>query len=88
MCLIFRNAFEGYASTTGSLVPLTEAAKIISLHPSEEEIELYSLGRVDPEVQERIETHLLLCDKCCNLLTSLDDFHAVMKTALQRSSRQ
>ncbi len=54
-------------------------------HPTEEEIERYALGKVEPAEQKPIETHLLTCQKCCEILEFLDDFQAALRAAAQRS---
>ena len=66
---------------------MTNNSTEIPPHPSEDEIELYSLGKLGPLDQERIETHLLNCNACCDVLSFLDDFRANLRIAAQRSNQ-
>ena len=62
-------------------------ANSMNPHPSEDEIELYSLGKLGLVDLERIETHLLICNSCCDVLSFLDDFRANLRIAAQRSDQ-
>ena len=53
-------------------------------HPAEDEIEMYSLGRLGLADEERIEIHLLTCTSCGDKLKFLDDFRATLRVAAQR----
>ena len=57
----------------------------LQAHPSEDDLEMYSLGRFGLADEERIETHLLTCHACCDKLNFLDDFRASLKAVVQRS---
>ena len=56
-------------------------------HPAEDEIELYSLGRLGLADEERIEIHLLTCNICGDKLKFLDDFKAILRVAAERSNQ-
>jgi hypothetical protein len=52
-------------------------------HPSKDELERYSLGRVTPVDRAHVEEHLLICESCRSRLTELDAFTAAMRSASQ-----
>lgn len=57
----------------------------ISRHPSEDQLELYALGRLaEPEIEE-IEIHLLICETCQDALTGTDHYVAAMRGALSEN---
>jgi len=51
-------------------------------HPSEEELELYSLGRLEEGQSTPIEEHLLVCESCRRQVEEFDEFAAAMRAAL------
>jgi len=46
----------------------------IKSHPTEETIELYSLGRLAEELVPSLEEHLLVCERCQEALREEDSF--------------
>ncbi len=52
-------------------------------HLSDEEIELYSLGRLTEPAISRLETHLLVCEHCRNRLEEEDAYIRAMRSALR-----
>ena len=42
-------------------------------HPSSEQLQAFSLGRLDPESQTAIEHHVAHCDTCCEVLRTVPD---------------
>jgi hypothetical protein len=50
-------------------------------HPSEEEIEKYSLGDMSEEECSRFEEHILICEFCQNRVTESDNFVSTMQAA-------
>jgi hypothetical protein len=59
-----------------------EALPEVRLHPAEEVLEEYCLGRVKDPILSRVEEHLLVCPACCARLADLDIYLAVMKAGL------
>jgi hypothetical protein len=54
-------------------------------HPTIDTLELYSLERLlEPELRE-VEEHLLVCQDCRDSVTSLDQYHSLLKVALQEA---
>jgi len=51
-------------------------------HPSDDELELYSLGRLEEEQRNTIEEHLLVCESCRKQVEEFDEFAAAMRVAL------
>ena len=47
-------------------------------HPSEEDIELYALGRLAEDLVPSIEEHLLICTQCQDALQLEDAFSQSM----------
>jgi hypothetical protein len=54
-------------------------------HATEESLEAYALNRAAVLQTERVEEHLLLCERCCIALTGLDEEIQVMRLALSRN---
>jgi hypothetical protein len=48
-------------------------------HPSEEQIELYASNRLTGEVLERFEEHLLICRRCQDELTLIENIRAALE---------
>jgi len=70
-----------------------EALPELRLHPAEEVLEEYCLGRVRDPILSRVEDHLLVCPACCARVADLDVYLDVMKAGLagieeQASTRQ
>ncbi len=57
-------------------------------HPSDDELEQYSLGRLGDEQATPLEQHLLLCENCRRRVEEFDEFVAAMRTALQETERE
>ncbi len=45
----------------------------LASHPSEEDLELYALGRLAEEAIPAVEEHLLLCESCQNKTTEFEE---------------
>jgi hypothetical protein len=52
-------------------------------HPTEQDIELYSMGRLPEHAAAHMEEHLLLCGACRERLDEADEFVAAMQGALR-----
>jgi anti-sigma factor RsiW len=52
-------------------------------HVSKEDIELYSLGRLTEPAISRVETHLLVCERCRSRVTEEDAYIQGMRSALR-----
>lgn len=63
--------------TTGS-----EGAALMD-HISEDDLELYSMGRLAEPELERVEQHLLLCEGCQERLLQIDEFIATLRAAVK-----
>ena len=50
-------------------------------HLSSDEMEAYSLGRSSDADLEKVEEHLLICERCQNELALTDQFIRAMKSA-------
>src|SRR5205085_2899431 len=52
-------------------------------HPSTEQLAAFGLGKLDPDEQAVIESHVVQCDTCCERLKSLpgDDLAALVREA-------
>ena len=61
----------------GSMVP--------EVHPSSDELEAYSLGLSSDTDLEKVEEHLLICERCQNELALTDQYIRAMKVALASS---
>ena len=42
-------------------------------HPDSEQLQAFSLGRLDPESQAAVERHVAHCDTCCEVLRTVPD---------------
>lgn len=54
-------------------------------HPSDDELEQYSLGRLGDDQAAPLEEHLLLCEACRRRVEEFDEFVAVMRAALRET---
>jgi len=52
-------------------------------HPSDDELELYSLGRMEEGQSRPVEEHLLVCEDCRRRVEEFDEFAAAMRAALR-----
>jgi len=52
---------------------------VFELHPSDDDLELYSMGRTTESESNRIEEHVLVCSYCQDRLEESDEFVALMK---------
>jgi len=60
--------------------------KLFNVHPSDDQLDLYLIGHLSPEQERFIEEHYLGCAVCLNRLSSIAEFIAVLKTAVQVDS--
>lgn len=51
-------------------------------HPFRDELEAYALGRCAPDDLERIENHLLICERCQDEVSQTDEYRRAMKGAV------
>jgi hypothetical protein len=51
------------------------------VHPSSDELEAYALGLWSDADLEKVEEHLLICERCQNELARTDQFIRAMKSA-------
>lgn len=56
-----------------------------SPHPSADDLELYSLGRLNPTREDAIQRHLLAYDPCCLVVAELEATIDVIREALRAS---
>lgn len=54
-------------------------------HPSDDELEQYSLGRLGDDRVAPLEEHLLVCEACRRRVEEFDEFVAVMRAALRET---
>lgn len=64
----------------GTKIVMTSTS--LDSHPSDDDIELYSLERLPDEQQQTIEEHLIVCEQCRQRLDQTDEFVAAMQDAL------
>jgi hypothetical protein len=57
------------------------------VHPSCDELEAYSLGLSSDTDLEKVEEHLLICERCQNELALTDQYVRAMKDALAAPQR-
>ncbi len=57
----------------------------LSLHLSDDQLELYALDRLAEPEEDRIESHLLLCDPCRHRLDEVGAFAFAMTSALRKN---
>jgi len=53
----------------------------LNAHGTEEQLELYALGRLPGSGQVRLEEHLLVCAACRDKLNEIGDFALAMRAA-------
>jgi hypothetical protein len=53
-------------------------------HPTEDDLELFSMGRLARHKQEPIEEHLLVCESCRKCVEELDQYTCALRTALRQ----
>jgi hypothetical protein len=59
--------------------------KLFSMHPSDDQLDLYCLGRQSLEAERLIEDHYLICAKCQERVGEIDEFVAVLRTVRDES---
>ncbi len=70
------------------------ATKIVTMptshsgHPSDDELELYSLGRLKEPRLSFLEEHLLICEECRRRMTKSDEYVAAMRLALTEMEKE
>lgn len=57
-------------------------------HPSEEDIEQYSLGRLIEPAVSLLETHLLVCERCRSRVSEEDAYVQAMRSALRELANE
>src|SRR5882724_11331685 len=57
-------------------------------HPSDDELELYSMGRISEPDSVGVEEHLLICVSCQDRLRESDEFVALMKETTKEIVRR
>ncbi len=62
--------------------------KPFNVHPSDDQLDFYLVGHLSPEDARLIEEHYLGCPVCLDRLSSVTDFIAVLRTAVQAYSPQ
>jgi len=62
--------------------------KLAQIHPSEEVLEEYALGRLTGPELEQLEEHLLVCAQCQDRLAETDEFIVIMKQAAGRLQQE
>jgi len=60
--------------------------KLFNVHPSDDLLDLYLVGHLSLEHEHLIEEHYLDCPVCLDRLSSITDFIAVLKIAVQGDS--
>jgi hypothetical protein len=60
--------------------------KLFNVHPSDDQLDVYLLGHLSLEHERLIEEHYLDCSVCLDRLSSIAEFIAVLKTAVQVDS--
>lgn len=54
-------------------------AKLFSMHPSDDQLDLYLLRHLSPEDERFLEEHYLICPECLDRLSDLQEFIAVLR---------
>jgi hypothetical protein len=57
-------------------------------HPSDDDLEQYSLGRLGEEQAAPLEEHLLVCETCRGRVEEFDEFVAAMRAALRETAHE
>lgn len=58
------------------------------LHPDEDTLEAYAMGKLGETESQRVEEHLLLCADCGDRLAELDAFLATLREVAQEPEDQ
>lgn len=61
---------------------------VFPLHPSDDELELYSMGRAPEPESIGMEEHILVCARCQDRLREADEFVALMKETTKEIARR
>ncbi len=72
----------------GSGINVPPARAVLERHPSEDELELYSMGHLAEPESISLEEHLLVCATCQNRLGESDEFVALMKETTKEIARR
>lgn len=59
--------------------------EMVGQHPSDDDLELYALGRLTEPDLGRVEEHLLVCEECRVRLDEEDAFVKAVRAALRRA---
>jgi hypothetical protein len=59
--------------------------KLFSVHPSDDQLDLYLLNRLSLEQERLIEEHSLICAMCLDRLSLTADFIAVLRAVREES---
>jgi anti-sigma factor RsiW len=54
------------------------------IHPDDEVVEAYAMGRLEEPVLSEYEEHLLICDRCQERLQQIDEYVDAMRRATRR----
>lgn len=55
-----------------------------SIHPDDEVVEAYAMGRLEEPILSDYEEHLLICDHCQERLQQIDQYVDAMRRATRR----
>jgi hypothetical protein len=67
---------------------MSETSRMSGGHPSEDVLELYALGRLEPERLEPVEEHLLICEDCRRAVEQAEEYARIMRAALEAENRE
>jgi predicted anti-sigma-YlaC factor YlaD len=56
--------------------------KNFDMHPSPDDLELYSMRRASDEQEQEIEEHLLVCETCRSALDAVEEEIRLLRVAL------
>jgi anti-sigma factor RsiW len=57
---------------------------VTNAHVSEEQLELYAVGKLSGEALDSLEDHLMVCSGCRTRLEEMDEYVATMRAGLRR----
>ena len=60
----------------------------VNLHPDHEILELFLLGRLDPDLVDPIEEHILVCHGCQDACICLEQETDLLRVALRYCTEQ
>ena len=60
--------------------------KLFNVHPSDDQLDLYLVGHLSLEQERFIEEHYFGCATCVDRLSAVEDFIAILKTAVHVDS--